>query len=109
MGVMRNTMQENTHIGSNFDDFLIDEGLLAQAEAVAVKRVVAFYIEADMKRAKLSKVEMAKMMQTSRSSPDRLLDPENASISLLTLERAAVALGRKVKIEFAAPGRAQSG
>jgi hypothetical protein len=95
-------MHKNAHLGSDFDDFLETEGLLAQAEAVAVKRVIALRIEAEMKRAKLTKLEMAKRMQTSRSSLDRLLDPENASISLLTLEKAALALGRKLKIEFAA-------
>lgn len=110
---MRTIMQNNPHLGIDFDDFLENEGLLAHAEAVAVKRVIAYQIEAEMKRAKLTKVEMAKKMQTSRSSLDRLLDPENASISLLTIERAAVALGRKLKIEFSTPAvtpvRPQSG
>lgn len=95
-------MRNNAHLGSDFDGFLEKEGLLAQAEAVAVKRVIALRIEAEMKRTKLTKLEMAKKMQTSRSSLDRLLDPENASISLLTLEKAALALGRKLKIEFTA-------
>lgn len=96
-------MENNKHIGSNFDDFLEEEGMLANAEAVAIKRVIAYQIEAEMKRAKVTKIEMAKKMRTSRSSLDRLLDPENASVSLLTLERAAVVLGRKLRIELALP------
>jgi antitoxin HicB len=94
-------MQNKQHIGSNFDDFLKEEGMLAHAEAVAIKRVIAYQIEEEMRRAKVTKIEMAKKMRTSRSSLDRLLDPENASVSLLTLERAAVVLGRKLRIELA--------
>lgn len=95
-------MPQVDHIGSKFDAFLEQEGILAQTEAVAVKRVIAFQIETEMKRGNLTKMEMAKKMQTSRSSLDRLLDPENASISLLTLERAALALSQNLKIEFTA-------
>jgi antitoxin HicB len=94
-------MQNKQHIGSNFDDFLKEEGMLAHAEAVAIKRVIAYQLETEMKRANVTKMEMAKKMRTSRSSLDRLLDPENASVSLLTLERAAVVLGRKLRIELA--------
>ncbi|MCX5855465.1 MAG: Fis family transcriptional regulator [Deltaproteobacteria bacterium] len=94
-------MQNKQHIGSNFDDFLKEEGMLAHAEAVAIKRVIAYQLEVEMKRANVTKMEMAKKMRTSRSSLDRLLDPENASVSLLTLERAAVVLGRKLRIELA--------
>ena len=89
------------YLGSNFDDFLKEEGLLAQAEAVAIKRVIASKIEAEMKRAKLTKSAMAKKMNTSRSALDRLLDPENASVTLLTLERAASILGRQLRIDLA--------
>ena len=89
------------HLGSDFDDFLKEEGLLAQSEAVAIKRVIASKIEAEMKRAKLTKYAMAKKMNTSRSALDRLLDPENASVTLLTLERAASILGRQLRIDLA--------
>ncbi len=91
----------NKHIGSNFDHFLKEEGILAQTEAVAKKRVIAHKIEAEMKRANLTKSEMAKKMHTSRSALDRLLDPESASVTLLTLERAAVVLGKQLKIDLA--------
>lgn len=90
------------HIGSNFDDFLEEEGVLAEAEAIAVKRVLAFQLEELMKAQKLNKTQLARRMNTSRSALERLLDPENPSVTLLTLERAARALGRNIKIEIAA-------
>lgn len=90
------------HIGSRLDDFLRDEGVLAEAEAVAVKRVIAWQIEELMKERKLTKTELAKRMGTSRSALERLLDPDNPSVTLLTLERAAKALGKHIKVELAA-------
>ena len=90
------------HIGSTLDDFLDEEGLLAEAAAVAVKRVIAYQLGEMMKSQGLSKTELAGRMKTSRASLERLLDPENASVTLLTLERAARALGMRVKIELAA-------
>lgn len=91
----------NKHVGSRFDDFLREERLLEEVEATAVKRVIAYQIAAEMKRHKLTKSAMASRMKTSRAALDRLLDPLNASVSLLTLERAAAALGKKLKVELA--------
>ena len=93
------------HLGSNFDDFLAEEGLLDGAEAVAAKRVLAFQIAKAMKTRKLSKATMARRMRTSRSSLDRLLDPEVPSVTLLTIERAARVLGKRVRIEMVEAGR----
>ena len=90
------------HIGSSFDDFLDEEGVLAETEAIAVKRVIAFQLEELMKEQKLSKTQLAKRMKTSRSALERLLDPDNPSVTLLTLERAARALGKSIRIELAA-------
>lgn len=92
---------KNKYMGNNFDDFLQEEGLLAATEAIAVKRVIAYQIEKEMKERNISKSELSRMMQTSRSSLDRLLDPENASVTLLTMESAAQALGRKLKVQLA--------
>jgi DNA-binding Xre family transcriptional regulator len=88
------------YIGSNFDDFLEEEDVLAEAEAIAVKRVLAFQLEELMKAQKLNKTQLAKRMKTSRSALERLLDPDNPSVTLLTLERAARALGKNVRIEL---------
>ncbi|MBI5291473.1 MAG: XRE family transcriptional regulator [Chloroflexi bacterium] len=71
------------------------------AEAVAVKRVIAFQIGREMQRRKLTKTAMAGRMNTSRAALERLLDPTNTSITLSTLERAALALGKKLKVELA--------
>lgn len=88
------------HLGSDFDDFLEEEGLLAEVEAVAVKRVVAYQIEELMKEMNLTKTAMARRMETSRAALDRLLDPANESVTLHTLERAAFALGKRLRVEF---------
>ncbi|MBS3920385.1 MAG: XRE family transcriptional regulator [Deltaproteobacteria bacterium] len=92
---------KNKHLGSSFDDFLEEEGLRAETEAAAIKRVITYQIEMEMKRAKLTKSAMAEKMHTSRSALDRLLDPANVSITLQTLERAALALGKNLKIKLA--------
>jgi antitoxin HicB len=89
------------HIGSNFDDFLKEENLYEQVQAVAIKRMIAYQITEEMKKKKLSKTEMASRMKTSRAALERLLDPENASITLFTLERAASALGKKLTVQLA--------
>jgi DNA-binding Xre family transcriptional regulator len=83
------------------DDFLREEGLLNTVEATAVKRVIALQIEREMKRRKLTKTEMANRMKTSRAGVERLLDPANSSVTLSTLERAASALGKRLRLEFA--------
>lgn len=86
------------HIGSSFDDFLAEDDLLADAEAVGLKRVLAYQIARLMEEQAISKSDLADRMNTSRSSVDRLLDPDNNSATLLTLERAALALGKRLQI-----------
>jgi DNA-binding Xre family transcriptional regulator len=88
------------HIGSDFDDFLKGEKIYEQAQAAAIKRVVAYQIAEEMKKKKLTKTEMASRMKTSRAALERLLDPENASITLFTLERAASALGKRLTVQL---------
>ncbi len=94
-------IKKNKNIGSNFDDFLKDEGILEEAQAAAAKRVIAFQIEEAMKKEKITKKEMTERMHMkSRMQLDRLLDPENRSVTLLTLEKAANALGKRLKIQL---------
>lgn len=90
----------NKHLGTSFDEFLEKEGLRADTEAVAVKRVIAYQIEIEMERANMSKSAMAAKMNTSRPALSRLLDPNNPSVTLQTLERAAMALGKSLRIEL---------
>lgn len=78
------------HIGSSFDDFLKEEGILAETTSVALKRVLAWKVAQAMEKKGLSKSEMARAMGTSRAALDRFLDPENTSVTLNTMERAAM-------------------
>ena len=89
-----------SRLGGDFDEFLGEEGLLAEAEAVAVKRVVAFQLARLLEDGRLSKAALARRMNTSRSSLDRLLDPTNPAVTLQTLGRAAAALGKRLRVEL---------
>lgn len=91
----------NKHIGSDFDDFLKEEGILEETEQIAVKRVIAMQIVELMREQSLSRTEMARRMNTSRASINRLLDPENESVTLQTLSRAASILGKHLHLELA--------
>lgn len=93
-------MAKNKHKGSSFDSFLKEEGLLEKAEAIAIKRVIAHELIKNMKKHHFSKIEMAAQMHTSRSALDRLLDPENTSVTPNTLVKAAHFLGKKLHISL---------
>ena len=95
-----NTLTQNKHSGSSFDDFLAEDGLLAEVEGVALKRFIAFQLQQEMKRTGLTKTQLASKMETSRSAVDRLLDPENHAVTLRTLERAAGVLGKRLRLEL---------
>ena len=84
-----------------FDDFLAGQGLLEDAEEIAIKRVLAWQIGEAMKAQGLTKTAMAALMRTDRRQLDRLLDPNNLSVTLGTLRRAASAVGRKLRVELA--------
>lgn len=91
---------ENRYIGSDFDDFLKEEGILEITEAAANKKVIVYQLQEAMKQLHLTKTILAKKMHTSRSALERLFDPENDSVTLITLNKAAVALGKKLKVEL---------
>lgn len=91
----------NKHIGSGFDDFLQEEGILEETQAAAAKRIIAFQIKKIMKEKKISKSSMTMRMHIkSRTQLDRLLDPANKSVTLLTLEKAANALGKHLEVQL---------
>lgn len=94
------TRKKKGRIGSSFDAFLKSEGRYEESQAVAIKRVLAWQIEEAMREGAVTKAEMARRMNTSRSQLDRLLDPENHAVSLETLARAAHAIGRSLKLEL---------
>jgi len=91
---------KKTHIGSKLDDLLKEDRLLEVATATATKRVIAHQIAREMKRRHLTKTAMASRMKTSRAALDRLLDPNNPSVTIGTLERAAAALNRRLTVEL---------
>jgi len=93
---------KNKHRGSSFESFLKKEGLHEQVQAIALKRAIAMKLNDLMKQKRVNKSVMAAEMRTSRAAIHRLLDPENTSVTLATLNRAARSLGRKVKIELVA-------
>jgi antitoxin HicB len=90
-------MVNEQHLGSSLDDFLVEEGRLAEAGAVAAKRALAFQISKLMAEQQVSKAEMARRMSTSRTAVDRRLDSDSQSVTLATLEKAAAALGRRLQ------------
>lgn len=93
-----NMKNENYYAGSNFDDFLEEEGILYEVEAAAMKKVIAFQIERAMQEQHISKTEMAKRMCTSRAAVDRLIDPNSASVTFITVAKAAAVLGMRFNI-----------
>jgi antitoxin HicB len=92
---------DNPHFGSSFESFLEEEGVAEEVNAAAIKRVLAWQIEEAMKAQGISKNQMAKRMRTSRAYLDRFLDPNNDKVQLDTLQRAAAAVGRKLRLELA--------
>jgi DNA-binding Xre family transcriptional regulator len=88
------------NIGSTFDSWLSEEGIREEVTATSIKRVLARQVEAAMKERKLSKAEMARRMQTSRAALDRLLDPDYDAVTLSTLRKAAMAVGRELRLEL---------
>jgi DNA-binding phage protein len=91
--------QRKNHMGSSIDDFLKEEGIFEEAQAQAVKEVVAWQLGAAMRKRKISKNKMAKLLKTSRTQVDRLLSPKS-DITLSSLQRAAAMVGRRVMIEL---------
>lgn len=91
---------ENIYIGSDFDEFLDEQGILEEVEEDAVKKVLAYQIAKEMKKQNISRVEMAKKMKTSRAVLNRLLDPENSSVTLRTMAKAAQSLGKHLRLSL---------
>jgi len=94
-------MKRRKHVGSSLDELLAEDGTLAEAEAVALKRVIAWQVERGMRQKKMSKSGMALAMRTSRAALNRLLDPKNESVTLRTMARAAKALGKRLRVGLA--------
>lgn len=92
----------NPHVGSDFDEFLDEEGIHEEVTAAALKRVIAWQLEQAMQAKQITKTEMAARMRTSRAAINRLLNEDDTSVTLATLARASLAVGVPLKIEFGA-------
>jgi antitoxin HicB len=88
------------HIGSSFNDFLKEEGIYEEAHSIAIKRVLAWQIAQAMKEQHITKSKMAERMHTSRTQVERLLDPNNSSVQLDTIQRAAEVVGCRLVVEL---------
>ncbi|MGB7416223.1 MAG: Fis family transcriptional regulator [Thermosynechococcaceae cyanobacterium] len=91
------------NIGSSLSSFLEEEGIREDVEATAIKRVLAWEVQQAMEKEGLNKTAMAERMETSRAALDRLLDPENTSITLKTMQKAAAIVGKRLQIELISP------
>ena len=102
---MKKNEKRNPYLGSSVDDFFAADGLLEEIEAAAIKRVIALELQLELDRKQMTKTELARRLDTSRSQLDRILDPSNESITLNTLMKAAALLGKRlhVSLESATP------
>ncbi len=94
-------MKKHKNIGDSFDSFLEEQGIEEEVTGSAIKQVIAWQIENNMRENNISKSAMAKKMNTSRSALDRLLDPKNTAVTLQTLMKAANAVGKKLVFKLA--------
>ena len=97
-------MRQNPRVGSSFDDFLAEEGLLEACEEQAIKELLAEQTKRAMQEKGLTRTAMAARMQTSRAALNRLLDPSNSSVTLHTLQKAATVCGKRLRLELTNTG-----
>ncbi len=97
---MKIKTHQNIHRGTDFSDFLADEGIRSEVEVLALKRAVALQLQQILEQEQMTKTQLASLMKTSRASLDRILDPGNPSLTVASLGKAAAALGKKVELRF---------
>ena len=93
-------IKENVHVGSTFESWLDETGIRSEVSAAAIKAVLAQQLAEEMKKQRITKKRMAELMQTSRAQLDRLLDPDNGSATIESLQRAASIVGRELRLEL---------
>jgi antitoxin HicB len=90
----------NSRRGSSFDDFLKKEGIHRRVGIQAGKEILASKLQSAMREKKMTVSALARRMDTSRAAINRILDPANRSITLGTLEKTAIALGKRWHFEL---------
>ena len=93
-------MKKNPHIGSSFESWLDENNLREEVTTAAIKAVIAHQLAAEMKKKRITKQRMAKLMNTSRAQLDRILDPDNGSATIESLQRAAKIVGRELRLQL---------
>lgn len=93
-------MELRKNMESDFDAFLKEDGIYEEVNNSAIKRVIAYQIEQEMKQQHITQTELAKRMQTSRTVIHKMLNPENNSLTLQSLQSVASALGKRLNISF---------
>lgn len=96
-------MRKVKNKGSSFESFLKEEGIFEEVDEAAIKRVLAWQIEQEMSTRRLNKSDLARRMATSRTQVDRLLDPDNAGVTLHTMHKAAAVLGKRLRVSVEEP------
>ena len=91
-------MQLKPNMKSDFDEFLKEDGIYDDVNDIAIKRIIAYQLEQEMKKQNITKTKMAQLMNTSRAVVSRLLNPTHTSLTLNTLESATNALGKKLQV-----------
>lgn len=87
-------------MGQTFDQFLQEDGIYEEVQIMALKKTISHQINILMHKKHLKKTEMAQRMGTSRSSLDRILNDESSNITLNTINKAALILGKRVDISL---------
>jgi predicted transcriptional regulator len=98
--VRKRLTRKNPHTGSSFESWLDEQGLHEEVTAAAIKAVIAHQLAEEMKKRRITKRRMAELMKTSRAQVDRLLDPDNGSATIDTLQRAARVVGRDLRMQL---------
>ena len=93
-------MKKNIHRGSTLASFLEEEGILAEVTAIVAKEAIAWQLQQAMKKRKITKKQLAELMETSRTQVDRILNPKAGNVTLETLQRAAKIVGRELRVEL---------
>lgn len=97
---MKTKPDSNKHRGSDLRDFLAEESLLPEVEAIAIKKAIALQLQRIVEEECISKTQLAKRMKTSRAALDRILDASTPALTIATLAKAAAALGRRVNLQI---------
>ena len=87
-------------IGGSLSDFLREDGTYKEVTLCAIKRVVAYQIDKRMKELDMTKTELAKKLNTSRTQVDRILDPEYTTIKIGEMIAATEALGLEIHLSI---------